>query len=547
MARRRNCIFWLAVPLFAQGGGTPVFRSATRLVEATAVVRDRDGNTVGGLTAADFELFDNGKRQEISRFEGQKLTHRATTFVARNSAASGDARETVVLPNHFVAFVIDDENLIPEHMPNAILPALRRIAALRPGDRAAVVSASGRMVVDFTDDREKLRSALSGLGSLDRRETFKLSRLNAAITCQLTYLKSDWILRGDAASLRNCVGTSTPGPSRPVGDRPAGGAAIGGGPPGEARLIATENQVRAFAESIVQAGDRDARNYFAVLAKLIDVLSRMPGERSIVLLSPGMYIPRRLKRQQDEIVAEAVRGRVVIGGVDPRGVYLRDDPDDPSTWADTWGVAETNERFGFMESVTSGTGGAFVRGDNDIDGAIRRVDATPEVVYVLGFSPSPWNPDGKHHTLRIGLKSRGGLTVEGRKGYEAVETADAGTDPAARLRAAFFSGNERREIPVTLRLRTSEKPGAATVLTAIAELDLRGRRGDLTLGVGLFDRDGKLVKDIWKEITLHAAAAGVEIETEFEVAAGRYLVRLLVSDREGGAMGTQNSGVDVGR
>jgi hypothetical protein len=44
-------------------------------------------------------------------------------------------------------------------MSTAALPLFPQPPA--PGDRAAVIAASGRMVVDFTGDREKLRDALS--------------------------------------------------------------------------------------------------------------------------------------------------------------------------------------------------------------------------------------------------------------------------------------------------------------------------------------------------------------------------------------------------
>jgi len=63
-------------------------------------------------------------------------------------------------------------------------------------------------------------------------------------------------------------------------------------------------------------------------------------ERNIILLSPGMYVAPRFRKLQEAIIAEAVRAHVVINAVDPRGAYVRNDPDDPSTWTDTWGIAE---------------------------------------------------------------------------------------------------------------------------------------------------------------------------------------------------------------
>jgi hypothetical protein len=47
----------------------------------------------------------------------------------RSPCSSGKSRQTAnLIPNHSTAFVIDDANLVPEHMPLAIVPAMQRIA-----------------------------------------------------------------------------------------------------------------------------------------------------------------------------------------------------------------------------------------------------------------------------------------------------------------------------------------------------------------------------------------------------------------------------------
>ena len=171
-----------------------------------------------------------------------------------------------------------------------------------------MLSTSGRTLLPFTGDRDQLRKALSGMGSLDRRETFDVSGLNAEITCKITYLKADWIQNGDAGSLHNCVRPAgMPAAVTPATQRPVTG--LTPALPGEIHQIHLENQVRPFAESIVQAGDRDVQSYFLGLAKVIGIMSHMPGERSIVLLSPGMYIAPRFRRLQDWTIENAVRAR----------------------------------------------------------------------------------------------------------------------------------------------------------------------------------------------------------------------------------------------
>jgi len=47
----------------------PLFRAGSRFVRVDVFPTDREGRRVEGLTAADFELFEDGKRQEIDSFE----------------------------------------------------------------------------------------------------------------------------------------------------------------------------------------------------------------------------------------------------------------------------------------------------------------------------------------------------------------------------------------------------------------------------------------------------------------------------------------------
>jgi hypothetical protein len=73
MSSFRNVI-WIAVALTMLGAplleagpqDRPSFRSSTRLVELSVVVTDR--NPVPGLTAGDFQVFDDGKPQKVELF-----------------------------------------------------------------------------------------------------------------------------------------------------------------------------------------------------------------------------------------------------------------------------------------------------------------------------------------------------------------------------------------------------------------------------------------------------------------------------------------------
>ena len=64
------------------------FKSSTNLVPVPVVVRDSSGHAIGNLAIDDFQLFDNGKPQMISKFTLEKLTVAVYTTIAHPSASA---------------------------------------------------------------------------------------------------------------------------------------------------------------------------------------------------------------------------------------------------------------------------------------------------------------------------------------------------------------------------------------------------------------------------------------------------------------------------
>jgi Ca-activated chloride channel family protein len=70
----------------AQTPQQPTFRSATRTVPVYATVTDRDGRLVPELTREDFEIYDNGRKQELTIFDNEIVPFSA--ILAMDSSAS---------------------------------------------------------------------------------------------------------------------------------------------------------------------------------------------------------------------------------------------------------------------------------------------------------------------------------------------------------------------------------------------------------------------------------------------------------------------------
>jgi hypothetical protein len=60
-------------PQAAQQLPAPTFRTTTRLIVQTVMVKDKDGRPIEGLTAKDFIVTEDGQAQMISFVEFQRL------------------------------------------------------------------------------------------------------------------------------------------------------------------------------------------------------------------------------------------------------------------------------------------------------------------------------------------------------------------------------------------------------------------------------------------------------------------------------------------
>jgi VWFA-related protein len=480
-----------------------------RVVNVDVIVTDRNGNPVTGLTQADFELFDNGKKKEISNFYEVNDTRAAVAAPAPAQVAPAAPAATVpaaapaaptITRRHILLFV-DNTSLQPFNR-NKVLTSVRTFLheAVRPSDEVMIVSwnPSIREEVGMTNDLKAVDAALVKIQGESGRA--------ALLEAERRRLESD--LRQMIAAAPSDAGPSD-SPS------PGGGAMIGpGGSVDPGRLTpglgegkgSQSNQstpydrplgsVRSYAEAI----HLDTKQKSDALKMLATGMRGLDGRKMLLLVTEhysnqpirqmfeyldtikmhfegGKYANPRAEilKYNDEPLFDSVKTAanaagvtmypISAAGIGGGGMDLADASASGNTMTGRpVGAAVGKRTEQSLQEIAAATGGLAVTGTNNFDLGLKHIASDLTQYYSLGYRA---DAPAKDLVRNIAVKvNRPGVVV---RTHESIVQKSTPTEVRETTSANLVQGAQKNDLGITINPGV-RKPEDADDVSLVVEI-----------------------------------------------------------------------------
>lgn len=559
---------------FAQTPGNPqkprqepepedVIRITTSLVQTDVVVVDKNERIISDLKTEDFDVYDNGKKQDIKFMEFVSVaTGRRAEGKQPGVPAGVETEPTAGMSARDVkrvfAFVIDDLTISISDLASVRSLLLDFVNnKMHDGDLVEIVRVVGGkgLLQQLTADRQLLRRAIEAIKP---------------------------VAHPFAAS-------NTPEPGRV--DNPTQPSSAGSNTaPGEF------NDTPEFSSP-----NDDVNQLFRGLSSLstalftIDGLKQIPGHKNLVIISGGIPIfdvgatgtaYTNVTYLLSQLSDRAVRAGVVINTLDPRGlnatpgvVGFTQTPGRSNYESEVLGAPTGFGRGGAADQVAFGpmlaggaeriglgtvaklTGGVSVVNTNDFGAGMDKILSHSEGYYVLAYTPGE-KFDRKFHKLDIKVK-RPGAKVLHHYGYSARE------DKPRELRTkqeqiadAAMSPLSRRDIDVTPNVTLTLAPEKNSTVDIHLRIDANklsfsevGGKHQTSLDIVgfVFDQLGRLRGGFSETINLDlspgnyqlAKAEGLTYSASTKLEPGYYQVRSVVREESTRSLGTFSKYIEI--
>ncbi len=430
-------------------------RLSVTLVQANVVVIDSKGRHVTDLKREEFEVLEDGRRQDITNFSYVSLERAAEASKAEPVKRDEDAPPVPVSQmradqvRRTIALVVDDLESSFESVVT-MKDALRKFVdeQMQPGDIVTIIRTGAGVgsLQQFTADKRQLRAAIQRI-------------------------------RWKPSSRAGLTGTA-PVDTSPKVDTNVLTEDVSGGKEG------TEK----YDREIQMLGKIGALNL------VVRGMKDWPGRKMVMFFSDGFAIHdakevnQRLLETVRRVTDLANRASVVIYTMDARGLETdfsaADAPVPGATSGQVLGglLAERSQaRFIPQEGLSylaKQTGGLLIKNTNDLNKGIERILDDQRGYYLIGYIPENASngAESKGHKVEVRVK-RPGLEVRSRSNfYRAANEVSASAKRAPRDRILDALGSPFTSGDFDLKLTSlfAHDAGAGSFIQSLIHIDPRG-------------------------------------------------------------------------
>jgi VWFA-related protein len=555
---------------------TPVIKSTVDEVLLDVVVRDKKGRVIKDLKPDELTITDNGTKQSITGFR----------LVQGAEAISNTGDKTVLDPLRQLRLV----TLAFESMGAPDQRKIARKAAidLIKGDQGtnvfySVVVINTQLLVlqQFTQDKAALTAAIERATS--GQAIGQLRSESDRIKADLKRYLSGGGNQGVGVSASNVVNGETSGVNTAAG-QPANTSSLGSDAV-QRKLISVMTDMLRMDSSMTDG----SRLTLESLKSLVTGLSSMPGRKSILYFTWGIYLPTHLDEMFRNLMSTANRANVTFYSVESSGV---------KTWAQNAGAAHQlsgaandaaaamNRNAGTTENrvttaeilasdnaesagrnnvqlplrdLAEATGGFLIGDSNDLSTPLRRVNEEINSYYEVSYNPGITNYDGSFRKLKVDVE-RKDTVVHSRNGYFALapEVRAAGLQafevPILKVLSdgAFSKDVDFRSAALLLQPKPEGTDVSILVEVPLKNLQTKADPAKNTLNVHFAlaalvkDSLGEVVQKLTRDRSLQVTAEQIKAgnfteKFSAEIPAGKYTLESAVMDRESMKIGAQKA------
>ena len=526
------------------------------------IVRDKKGKPVSDLKPEDITVADNGAKQTLTSF---RLVQGSEAVSATGAATPLDPlRQVRLVTLAFEPLAAPDQRKMAR---SAAIDLIKGEQGVNVFYSVVVIDTRLLVLQKFTKDRDALTKAIER--ATEGVSAPRLSSESDAIMAELKRNLGGQTVNG-ADQDANLLTAATQAAGQPVTN---GDTAI------QAKLASVMLDMLRMDAAAQSQGTRLS---VSALKALVDGLREMPGRKSVMYFTSGMYLTPELDTLFRNLIGAANRDNVTFYSVDCRGVMTSSqnagamsqlnsgakasnasttNPDNRVTKeqmnaADTYEVAARANVDMPLRDLAESTGGFLIGDSNDLRQPLRQVNEEISAYYEVSYNPGIETYDGGFRKLAVNA-NRKDLVIHSRTGYFALppEARAAGLAPFEMpLLQALSEGKLSEDVKFRSSAALLQPKKDATSIAVLLEVPLHELQAKtnpgaldvhFSLAALIKDSKGEVVRKITRDrsfrVTPDQHTMGNFLDkTTLELAPGKYSLESAVMDRESLKTGVQH-------